>query len=363
MSNAIEIGTALALPTGTALVDLYRKPDGLAPILARIEADVRSHVADLTTDKGRKAVASLAYKVSKSKTALDDAGKELTETARAQIKAVDAERKSMRDRLDALRDEARKPLTDWEAAEELRVETHKSALGKFDVGRVDGASPTDQIRAAIAEVNAMATGPEWDEFQPIAADRKARALAHYSTILVAAEQREADAVELARLRAEAEQRARKDAEEAAKRKAEADRIAAERLAAEQAEQSRVAAERAAQREAERKAQAERDKAEAAERARAQAEAEAARREKEAAARHAREMAEAKAREEAAAQRERDRIAAERKAEAEARAKREADKAHRAEVIAKITEALAPIPREDIAAAILAGQIPYVRAVL
>jgi colicin import membrane protein len=45
--------------------------------------------ADVTTEKGRKAIASMAYKVARTKTAIDEAGKKLNEEARARINAVD----------------------------------------------------------------------------------------------------------------------------------------------------------------------------------------------------------------------------------------------------------------------------------
>jgi hypothetical protein len=108
--------TTSIIPHEPAAIQLLFQNGGTAidPLIERIEAEVRSHVADLTTKKGRDAIASLAFKVSKSKTALDTAGKALTETQKAEIKVVDDARKKIRDRFDALRDEARKPLTDWE---------------------------------------------------------------------------------------------------------------------------------------------------------------------------------------------------------------------------------------------------------
>lgn len=55
--------------------------------VAKVRAEVDAFEPDLTTDKGRKAIASLAYKVSQSKTALDEAGKALTEEKRAENRA------------------------------------------------------------------------------------------------------------------------------------------------------------------------------------------------------------------------------------------------------------------------------------
>lgn len=87
--------TALAIPERTELVALFTKEGGIDPIIARIEAEVRSHVPDVTTKRGRDAIASLAYKVARSKTTLDEAGKSLTEEQRRQINVVDAARCGM----------------------------------------------------------------------------------------------------------------------------------------------------------------------------------------------------------------------------------------------------------------------------
>ena len=338
-----EATTAVAIPERTELVALFKTEGGLDPLIARIEAEVRSHVPDVTTKKGRDAIASLAYKVARSKTTLDDAGKTLTEEQRRQIAVVDAARRSMRDRLDALKDEARKPLDAWESAEKDRID----AL-KYRMVRLRDAAPAedtpDAFAAMIARVEATKIDDRWQEFAAEAAQVKDATLARLR-----------DAAELSRLRSEAAARA------------EADRIAAEAAA----EAQRKADEE--RREAERAAQIERDKAEAAKRAareaEARAKAEAERQAKEAADREAalqRQLEEAKAREEAAAQAERNRIAEAARAEEEARAKRAADAAHRARIqgaIAEALEAYMQMGAMGVADAIIGGAIPHVRAVL
>ena len=341
--DTAEISTALAIPERAELVSMFKREGGLDPLIARIEAEVRSHVPDVTTKKGRDAIASLAYKVARSKTMLDDAGKTLTEEQRRQIAVVDAARRSMRDRLDALKDEARKPLDAWEAAEQERV-----AAIKARIVRLRDATPAedtpDAFAAMIARVEATKIDDSWQEFAVEAAQVKDATLARLR-----------DAAELSRLRSEAAARA------------EADRIAADAAA----EAQRKADED--RREAERAAQIERDKAEAAERAareaEARAKAEAERQAKEAADREAalqRQLEEAKAREEAAAQAERNRIAEAARAEEEARAKRAADAAHRARIqgaIAEALEAYMQMGAMGVADAIIGGAIPHVRAVL
>jgi colicin import membrane protein len=90
---------------------------GIQPILDAIEKEVSLEVPDTSTDKGRKAIASNAAKVSKSKTLLDKMGKELTDKLNLAIKPINAERKLARDTLDSLRDRTREPLNKYEADE------------------------------------------------------------------------------------------------------------------------------------------------------------------------------------------------------------------------------------------------------
>ncbi|WP_422073964.1 hypothetical protein [Tranquillimonas rosea] len=289
-------------------------------ILDQIEASVRAEPLDVTTNKGRKAISSLAYRVSRSKTALDEAGKSLNADKRAEIDAVDAERRKVRDRLDALRDEVRKPLVEWESQEKARTEAHRKALEAFDHTRVDMQCAPDMIRAVIDEVEAIDVGPAWEEFEQIAGEAKAGALEKYRGDLVMAEQRVAQDEELARLRAEKEERERRDREEAAARQAEEDQ------------------KRRQEAEAQRKADEERRAAEAEESRK-------------------RELAAA---EERAAKAERDRIAREKAAEEEAQRKREENKRIRTNCRKRMAKALEPFmggDPETLADALMAGKIP------
>jgi len=101
---------------------------GLEIILSKIEEDARSIIQDMTTPEGRKQIASHAYKIARSKTTIDDLGKKLVSDWKTKAKFVDSVRKGSRDRLDALRDEIRKPLNEWENKEKDRVTGHEKAL-------------------------------------------------------------------------------------------------------------------------------------------------------------------------------------------------------------------------------------------
>jgi len=111
-----------------------------APIqqmLAEARAAAQAMVGEATVDTaaGREAIKSAAYQVARTKTAVDDLGKVLVADVKKQVAAIDARRKVWRDEMDALRDAVRKPLTDYETAEQWRREEEARA----EAGRVRAA--------------------------------------------------------------------------------------------------------------------------------------------------------------------------------------------------------------------------------
>lgn len=265
-------------------------PGGVIALVERMEAEIRAVRTDISTHKGRAEIKSLAYKIARSKTALDDMGKKLNEDARARITAVDADRRIVRERLDALAAEVRAPLTAWEDAEKARIQGHEDALARIPAppgyGQVETAA---EIAQRIDFLRAYPPR-DWREFQQRFEDTLAAEIGRMVALHDAAVTREAEQAELARLRAEAAERER---QEAARRQAEREA----QIAAEAAETARLQAEaRAAEAaaEAERRASAERARIEHA----ARAAAGQARAETLAAERKAREAAQAAERAEA-----------------------------------------------------------------
>lgn len=311
---------------------------------------------DLETEKGRKAIASMAYKVARTKTAIDDAGKRLNEEARAKINAVDESRREIRAQLDALKDNVRKPLTEWEQAEEARKAQVDEIMSWLrGSAKVEFDETATDIRARIATISATTFAP--DVFQGYAAQAEAlktTAIAALETIAGRMDQEEAQRAELERLRAEAaeredQDRIRREAEEAQRQREAAEKAAAEAKARAEEEQkareaaAAKAAEELARTEAEAKARAEREDAD---RAHAEALAAEKRRADEA---------------EAAAKAEAARVAR----EAAEQAAREADRAHRGEVMRAAKEAIMDAGNIDEASAklvvlaIAAGSVPRV----
>jgi len=110
---------------------VFSTEDGLLPEIEQARAFVADFEYDLTTDKGRKDITRLAAKVAKLKTTLDGMGKELVSEAKAKCKLVDVNRKKMREELDKLRDIAKQPLVEWEAAQ-LKIATENVARIKAE---------------------------------------------------------------------------------------------------------------------------------------------------------------------------------------------------------------------------------------
>ncbi len=108
---------------------VFTTKEQLDPIIEAIEKEARSLVPDVSTRKGRDAIASMAHKVARSKTYIDNAGKDLVAELKALPKQIDESRRIVRERLEALKDEVRRPLTEWEAEQErIKAEEAMNAL-------------------------------------------------------------------------------------------------------------------------------------------------------------------------------------------------------------------------------------------
>lgn len=293
--------------------------EGLEPFLALIRARIDAWVPpDLGTAKGRKEVASFAYKIAQSKGALEEVGKALAAEAKEIPKQIDASRKMVRDRLDEWRDEVRKPLDDWEAAEEARIKKHVDEIETLKLLGAPGSIATvSMLESSLYFVDQVEIGHQCEEFEAEYARAKDQATKSLKLAIADRQKYEAEQVELEKLRREAAERAAKDRDEAIRREA--------------AEKATKAAEAAAQ--------AERDKIAAADAAERERLATEARREREAGERRELELklaAEAGARQalETEARLKDEAAAAERRAqETEARLKREAQQAAAAEAAA------------------------------
>ena len=295
---AKETETALVVLEPTTALAVFTEPAKVDPILAAIKKAVAEFTPDITTAKGRGEIASMAYKVSQSKSYLEGIGKKLADEYKDIPKKIDVSRKRIKDELDALRDEVRRPLTEWEESENERVQGIKDRIAVIQqyVSMAGSAESSEAISDMINNVAAVEVDDNFAEFQAEAKAARDATLVKLYAALDAAMKREAEAAELTRLREEsakraqedrdrkiaeaAAEKARRDAEGAAareraeiERKAKEEREAAERrelelkLAAEKAERARLEAIERAEREKQAAIEAERRRQEEAERAR------------------------------------------------------------------------------------------------
>lgn len=91
-------------------IELFDDIKVLTTLLNEIKISATDFEPDVTTDKGRKEIASQAYKVRRSKTVIDNAGKDQTDEWRSKTNKVNTGRKYARDFCDALCDEITEPL-------------------------------------------------------------------------------------------------------------------------------------------------------------------------------------------------------------------------------------------------------------
>ena len=289
-------------------IAVFTSNDQLDPLIEAIEKEARSLVPDVTTKKGRDAIASMAHKVARSKTYIDNAGKDLVAELKALPKQIDESRRVVRERLDALKDEVRRPLTEWEV-EQARIAAEKAAEEERQRIEAEQKAALEALKKQIETDHEMALLMN-DAFDREQAEKKAEA----------ERQRIAREEEIKR---QAEERAKREAAEKAQREIEA-AAAREReaiLAKERAERERIEAQQRAereQREAAERAEREKQAAVEAERRKAQEEADRIRREAE--------------------QREQARLAEE-KRKADEQSRREADVKHRKFVGTEIVKAL------------------------
>ena len=327
---------------------------GAAGILAKLRTDALAEAKglDISTPGGRKAIASLAFKIARSKTALDDMGKDLVSGLKAQSGKIDADRRLLRDGCDELKDEVRKPLTDWENAEKARTDAHEAVLAEINTATVFASSTPSsaEIMERVKRITELATSREWQEYKARAGQVSARVADALAVMLRTALDREAEETKRQkrereeaerrqkehdeRVAQEARERAQREAQEAAER--ERQRVEAEKAAA--AERARKAAAKAAQD----KIDAETALRDAEQRRKNEAIEAAERLKREKAKREADAVAaveKLKREKEASAQRERDRIAAEQAKEAAAAERREASARNRKRVTKEAVAAL------------------------
>lgn len=276
MSESKEL-VLVTLPAAADLEAAFISDEYIDRLITDIRQKATSVVGDVNTVKGRGVYISMASTVRRTKTVIDDAGKALVAEMKKRPALVDASRKKVRDALDELAVDIRRPATEWEEAkarveaEELAKKEAEALAARLDVDHEMALLMNDAFDREQAEKKAEAErqriAHEEDIKRQAAENAKREAEEKAAAELAAIKQREADAIaakaqsellakqaqeraEQQRLEALARaEREKQDAIDAERRKAqeEADRIRRETEAKEAAllaEQKRIAEEEA-----------------------------------------------------------------------------------------------------------------------
>lgn len=281
---------------------LFSDAEKLHSTISEIEKSAKSHDADVSTPAGRQALKSHSFRITRTKTVLDDAGARLAAEWREKVKAVDSTRKMVRDRLDALKDDVRRPLTEFEEAAKKREKEISDRMARLEhLRNIPFNATPDDVQAMLDELADLRKINDWGDNSEYAAEKMDMLHATLRAAKETIEQRirieeqnreleaerrereraEAARIEQERLEAAAREKAEREALETVERAEQAAKEAEERasrIASEAQERERLAAERADMEKAEAEARAKAE-AEAAEQRRVQEAKEAAERQK------------------------------------------------------------------------------------
>src|SRR5690349_4163456 len=114
-----EAGDLVVMATANPLA-IFTDREQFSQFYQKIKAETDQHVPDVSTKKGRDEIRSLARRVTKAKTTLERAGKDQVAEWRQKVETVTSARISMVNELDSLAKDVRRPLTEWEEAEQAR---------------------------------------------------------------------------------------------------------------------------------------------------------------------------------------------------------------------------------------------------
>lgn len=173
-------------------------------------------IRDMSTPKGRSEIKSFSFKIAQTKAPLDKAGLNLTEEARSKINLINAERKRVKEALQAFQDDVRQPLTDYENKEEARIAEKQDRIFKMEDFRNRIIDSSKMANDLMIDLSAMYNGGEkfnWEEFE-----HKAKTIYEDVNLMLAdkreiLKKRESEQAELEKLRKEKAERDQKDRDE------------------------------------------------------------------------------------------------------------------------------------------------------
>lgn len=186
------------------------KPKNVNDLLDKVKKEVALFNGDGTTEKGRAEIASFTMKIRKTKTAIDGLGKDLVAEWKEKAKAVDAERKRLRDALDAIISEVYSPVQEYKNRESQRIEQHEINIMKLQ--EKPPAEDVASLQKSLKDLKTFYEKTDWQEFSHQAAKEYAQSYQELEACIEQRKRYEIQQKELEELRKKQEEFERKERE-------------------------------------------------------------------------------------------------------------------------------------------------------
>jgi colicin import membrane protein len=184
--------------------------------LRRIVATFQATARDAKVKADREAIKQFAFKLVKTRTAIEGQGKKLAEKLKALPKQNDDNRRRVRLAIEEMETTVRAPVDAWETEEKARIDAHVANIATIRQlkAETDASTSVEGIVQRMKHVEELT--PAEDKREEFADEYRIaarEALGALGTALVARRQYEKDQADLARLRAAAQAQEAKEAAE------------------------------------------------------------------------------------------------------------------------------------------------------
>lgn len=203
--NALEIFTA----------------EGADKLINEIKDRIVDFDADIETAEGRDLINTSAFQVGKVKNAIDKKRVSLVADEKAKLKTIDAAGGKIWDFLEEQQKRIRKPLDDYEAAEEKRILDREERIADILNLKTLAAMSSDveKLKKFLQQARDLSVY-EWQEFFDRAEETFTNVITFISTKFEATEKADADRKELEELRRKQREQEQKDRDEKIRKDAE-----------------------------------------------------------------------------------------------------------------------------------------------
>lgn len=200
-----------------------------SPVIKKILAGIKPYIDQwnerphtVATKAGRDEIRTFAARLAKVKSGLKKTGEDVAREIKKLPNIVDANRRTLIGQIEAWHDEVRKPLTDWEIAEEKRVADHTAEIAHIEnLGIASFSETADELQGRLDAVEKIVISAEaCQEFEANYTAAKQKALAVLRPALEQRRAYETQQEELAAFKRREDERIQKEREEALRKEGE-----------------------------------------------------------------------------------------------------------------------------------------------